>query len=130
VLKLLQIQPAEEVVREYIMQSDSKYLRVLGAFYMRLTRKADSVYKYIEPLYSDFRKVRILNADGSYALSHIDEVAEQMIYRDHMFDIALPRIPKRIELEVRVAVQTQPDSHVFDIALPRIEFEASRSTSC
>ena len=43
VLKLLQIQPAEEVVREYILQDDSKYLRLLGAFYLRLTAKADKV---------------------------------------------------------------------------------------
>ena len=43
VLKLLQIQPDAEVVREYILQEDSKYLRLLGAFYLRLTGKADQV---------------------------------------------------------------------------------------
>jgi hypothetical protein len=43
VLKLLQIQPADEVVKEYIIQQDSKYLRILGAFYLRLTGKADVV---------------------------------------------------------------------------------------
>lgn len=42
-LKLLQIQPEPEVVREYILQEDSKYLRLLGAFYLRLTGKADQV---------------------------------------------------------------------------------------
>lgn len=42
-LKLLQIQPEPEVVREYILQEDSKYLRILGAFYLRLTGKADQV---------------------------------------------------------------------------------------
>jgi pre-mRNA-splicing factor 38A len=43
VLKLLQIQPDPEVIREYILQEDSKYLRLLGAFYLRLTGKADQV---------------------------------------------------------------------------------------
>jgi hypothetical protein len=43
VLKLLQIQPADEVITEYILQEDSKYLRILGAFYLRLTSKPDKV---------------------------------------------------------------------------------------
>lgn len=43
VLKLLQIQPDAEVIREYILQDQSKYLRLLGAFYLRLTAKADQV---------------------------------------------------------------------------------------
>jgi PRP38 family len=43
ILKLLQIQPDPEVIREYILQEDSKYLRLLGAFYLRLTGKADQV---------------------------------------------------------------------------------------
>lgn len=43
VLKLLQIQPDPEIIREYILQEDSKYLRLLGAFYLRLTGKADQV---------------------------------------------------------------------------------------
>jgi hypothetical protein len=39
----LQIQPADEVITEYIIQEDSKYLRILGAFYLRLTSKPDKV---------------------------------------------------------------------------------------
>jgi pre-mRNA-splicing factor 38A len=58
------------------------------------------VYRYIEPLYSDFRKLRKLNADGGYSLAHVDEIAQDMIFMDFLFDIALPRIPKRIDLEV------------------------------
>lgn len=42
-LKILQIQPADEVITEYILQEDSKYLRILGAFYLRLTGKPDKV---------------------------------------------------------------------------------------
>lgn len=41
ILKILQIQPADEVITEYIIQEDSKYLRILGAFYLRLTSKPD-----------------------------------------------------------------------------------------
>jgi pre-mRNA-splicing factor 38A len=33
--------------------------------------------------------------DGSFALSHMDEMVDDMLGKDYMFDIALPRIPKR-----------------------------------
>ena len=75
----------------------------------RLSRAWLQVYRYIEPLYSDFRKVRQLNADGSYALAHVDELAEAMIFKDFLFDIALPRIPKRIDLEVCSPRDWPPD---------------------
>lgn len=60
------------------------------------------VYRYLEPLYNDLRKLRELNQDGSYSLAHVDRLAESMLYQDYLFDIALPRLPKRIELETQV----------------------------
>lgn len=53
---------------------------------------------------TDAAQVRQLGVDGSYALVHIDELAEHMLYRDHLFDIALPRLPKRLDLQVRARV--------------------------
>jgi pre-mRNA-splicing factor 38A len=41
---------------------------------MRLVGKAVDVYQYLEPLYNDYRKVRFRQKDGSFTLSHIDEV--------------------------------------------------------
>ncbi len=43
---------------------------------MRLVGKAVDVYQYLEPLYNDYRKVRLRQRDGSFALSHIDEVSK------------------------------------------------------
>jgi len=57
-LKLLQIQPDKEIIIEYIKQEDYKYLRALGAFYLRLTGSAMDIYNYLEPLYNDYRKLR------------------------------------------------------------------------
>merc|ERR1719201_1236569 len=37
-LKMLQIQPATDIIHEYIKQDDFKYLRCLGGLYFRLTR--------------------------------------------------------------------------------------------
>ncbi len=52
-----------------------------GAFYMRLVGKAVDVYQYLEPLYNDYRKVRCREKDGSFALSHMDEVGEVEVRR-------------------------------------------------
>lgn len=40
-------------------------------------------------------QVRVQLPDGGFALSHMDEVVDDMLRKDYMFDIALPRIPSR-----------------------------------
>ena len=66
-----------------------------GAFYLRLVGKPLEVYQYLEPLYNDYRKVRLRTAEGSFALSHMDEIMDEMLANEYLFDIALPRIPNR-----------------------------------
>lgn len=95
VLKMLQIQPDFEIVVELIRNEDYKYVRLLGAFYLRLVGKALDVYAYLEPLYNDFRKVRVRSPEGGLVLSHVDQVVDDMLRRDYLFDIALPHIPNR-----------------------------------
>lgn len=41
-----------------------RYVRILGAFYLRLTGSDTDVYHYLEPLYNDYRKLRRKLADG------------------------------------------------------------------
>jgi pre-mRNA-splicing factor 38A len=36
-----------------------RYLRALGAFYLRLVGKAKEIYQYLEPLLNDYRKLRM-----------------------------------------------------------------------
>lgn len=62
---------------------------------MRLVGKPLEVYQYLEPLYNDYRRVRLHQEDGTYALSHVDEVVDDMLRKDFLFDIALPRVPAR-----------------------------------
>eukprot|EP00878_Enallax_costatus_P024177 GHUV01025777.1.p1 GENE.GHUV01025777.1~~GHUV01025777.1.p1 ORF type:complete len:224 (+),score=52.99 GHUV01025777.1:237-908(+) len=95
ILKMLQIQPDKEIIIEFIKNDDYKYVRLLGAYYLRLVGKAYDVYTYLEPLYNDFRRVRVAQADGTFALSHIDEVVDDMLRKDYLFDVALPHIPMR-----------------------------------
>lgn len=58
-LKLLQLLPEKEIIVELIQQEQLKYLRALGAFYLRLTGKSKEIYQYLEPLLNDYRKLRV-----------------------------------------------------------------------
>nr|VDD15809.1 unnamed protein product [Brassica oleracea] len=134
VLKMLQIQPEKEIVVEFIKNDDYKYdmfvflpkllsfvcitflgvvkfwfccryVRVLGAFYLRLTGSDVDVYRYLEPLYNDYRKVRQKLADGRFSLTHVDEVIEELLTKDYSCDIAMPRLKKRCTLEQNGALE-------------------------
>ncbi|KAK4803304.1 hypothetical protein SAY86_001507 [Trapa natans] len=99
VLKMLQIQPEKDIVVEFIKNEDYKYVRVLGAFYLRITGTDADVYRYLEPLYNDYRKVRQKSPEGAFSLTHVDEVIDDLLTKDYSCDIALPRIKKRWTLE-------------------------------
>ena len=68
ILKLLQIQPEKEIIVEFIKNEDFKYVRALGAFYMRMVGKPLDVYQYLEPLLNDYRKLRVIT--GGEEASH------------------------------------------------------------
>ncbi|KAH9608134.1 hypothetical protein KSS87_015584 [Heliosperma pusillum] len=99
VLKMLQIQPEKDIVVEFIKNEDYKYVRILGAFYLRLTGTDTDVYLYLEPLYNDYRKLRMKNQDGHFSLTHVDEFIDDLLTKDYSCDIAMPRIKKRWNLE-------------------------------
>ncbi|KAG2309417.1 hypothetical protein Bca52824_029165 [Brassica carinata] len=105
VLKMLQIQPEKEIVVEFIKNDDYKYVRVLGAFYLRLTGSDVDVYRYLEPLYNDYRKVRQKLSDGRFELRHVDEVIEELLTKDYSCDIAMPRLKTRCTLEKNGALE-------------------------
>ncbi|CAM9356083.1 unnamed protein product, partial [Chrysoparadoxa australica] len=98
VLKTLQLQPEKDIILEYIKNEDFKYLRLLGAFYLRLVGTPKDIYQYMEPLYNDYRKVRWRNSTG-WAIRHVDEVVDELLKNDMCCDITLPRLPKRMALE-------------------------------
>lgn len=126
VMKMLQIQPEKEIIIEFIKNEDYKYVRILGAFYLRITGSDIDVYRYLEPLYNDYRKLRRKLADGrwfpfsfihcllvlsitqlslvkliccswfaEFALTHVDEVIDELLTKDYSCDIAMPRVKKR-----------------------------------
>lgn len=98
-LKMLQIQPEKDIVVEFIKNEEFKYVRALGAFYLRLTGTSVDCYKYLEPLYNDNRKLRHQNRAGNFEIIHMDEFIDQLLRDDRVCDIILPRIQKRSILE-------------------------------
>lgn len=98
ILKLLQIQPEEELVNEFISQEDFKYVRALGAFYKRLTGRPADIYETLEPLYNDYRKLRYRDVND-WKLVHMDEFVHSLLTEDRVCGIALPRLANRATLE-------------------------------
>ncbi|KAJ8947830.1 hypothetical protein NQ318_009974 [Aromia moschata] len=98
-LKMLQIQPEKDIVVEFIKNEEFKYVRALGAFYMRLTGSSLDCYKYLEPLYNDNRKLRRQNRQAEFELVHMDEFIDELLREERVCDVILPRIQKRFVLE-------------------------------
>jgi pre-mRNA-splicing factor 38A len=94
VLKLLQIQPDKEIVYEYIANPDHKYLRALGAMYLRLVGRPAEIYKQLEPLYADFRKI-VKRSVAGWEVIHVDEFVDELLTSERCCDIALPHLAKR-----------------------------------
>ncbi|KAH0994418.1 hypothetical protein GBA52_018282 [Prunus armeniaca] len=105
VMKMLQIQPEKEIVIEFIKNDDYKYVRILGAFYLRLMGTDTDVYQYLEPLYNDYRKSRRNLADRNYTLTHVDEVIDELLTKDYSCDIVMPRSKKRWTLEANGSLE-------------------------
>jgi hypothetical protein len=102
-LKLLAIQPPLDVVRAYCNQSDYKYLRALGAFYLRLTGRALDCYRYLEPLLVDSRKLCVRTAVG-WRLTTVDQFVDELLVSDISCEVALPRLSKRSVFEATGAL--------------------------
>ncbi|KDR23175.1 Pre-mRNA-splicing factor 38A, partial [Zootermopsis nevadensis] len=99
VLKMLQIQPEKDIIVEFIKNEEFKYVRALGATYMRLVGTSLDCYKYLEPLFNDSRKLRRQNRQGQFELIHMDEFIDELLREERLCDIILPRIQKRHVLE-------------------------------
>uniref|UniRef100_A0A8C8GQ22 Pre-mRNA-splicing factor 38A n=2 Tax=Oncorhynchus tshawytscha TaxID=74940 RepID=A0A8C8GQ22_ONCTS len=106
-LKMLQIQPEKDIIVEFIKNEDFKYVRLLGAMYMRLTGTSVDCYKYLEPLYNDYRKIKSQNRNGEFELQHVDEFIDELLHSERMCDIILPRLQKRQVLEEAELLDTR-----------------------
>ncbi|CDS37028.1 pre mRNA splicing factor 38A [Echinococcus multilocularis] len=125
---MLQIQPDKDIVIEFIKQEDYKYARALGAFYLRLVGESVEIYKYLEALYNDFRKLKQQDTTGKFSIVRMDEFIDQLLNEERVCDVILPRLQKRSVLEDNNALE--PRQSILDEDLEDInineELEASQ----
>jgi len=99
-LKLLQLMPERDIILEYLQQTEFKYLTALAAFYVRLTfEPAEEVYRTLEPLLGDYRKLRRRTRDGAQALTFMDQFVDDLLTKDRVCATILPRLTQRAILE-------------------------------
>ncbi|KAK2748931.1 hypothetical protein FQN57_007214 [Myotisia sp. PD_48] len=77
---------------------DFKYLRALAAFYIRLTFDPVEIYKSLEPLLTDYRKLKRRTKDG-FVLTYIDQFVDDLLTKDRVCGTSLWKIPARTMLE-------------------------------
>ncbi|KAI2637773.1 PRP38-domain-containing protein [Hypomontagnella submonticulosa] len=98
--KLLQLAPDDAILEEYLRFGGDKfkYLRALACFYVRLTRRADAVYKILEPFLEDKRKLRRKGRAGT-SLTYVDQFVDDLLTKDRVCATSLWQMPKREMLE-------------------------------
>jgi pre-mRNA-splicing factor 38A len=105
-LKLLQLQPDDDLVQEFIQQDHFKYVRALGVFYLRLTGRPADIYEQLDPLYADFSKLKV-RCVTEWKLLYMDEFIAELLNpvgggcnaSQNSIGIALPRLPLRETLQ-------------------------------
>lgn len=113
--KLLTIVPDREIVLEYLNHGgeEFKYVRALAAFYVRLTFEPADVYKTLEPLLEDSRKLRRRRKE-TYVLLHMDEFVDELLTKDRSCATSLWKLPGRQQLE---------DLEVLDVRISPLQGE-------
>ncbi|CAH2350889.1 pre-mRNA-splicing factor 38 [[Candida] railenensis] len=119
-LRLLELKPSREIVELCLNQSQFKYLTAIMLTYVRFafaTTEGDvEIYQLLESFYPDYRKLRFQlkypqTIDGKqlrYTIGYIDDWVYQLLTKERVLDLILPRIRSRSsledsgELEVRV----------------------------
>lgn len=75
-----------------------KYLRCLAAFYIRLAWEPVDIYTTLEPLLTDYRKIKRRTKDG-FTLTYIDQFVDDLLTKDRMCATSLWKLPARSILE-------------------------------
>ncbi|KAF2027980.1 PRP38-domain-containing protein, partial [Setomelanomma holmii] len=77
---------------------DFKYLRCLAAFYIRLAWEPVEIYKTLEPLLTDYRKIKRRLKDA-FTLTHVDQFIDDLLTKDRICATSLWKLPSRANLE-------------------------------
>ncbi|KAF2126263.1 PRP38-domain-containing protein [Dothidotthia symphoricarpi CBS 119687] len=75
-----------------------KYLRCLAAFYIRLAWEPVEIYKTLEPLLTDYRKIKRRLKDA-FTLTYMDQFIDDLLTKDRICATSLWKLPSRANLE-------------------------------
>lgn len=75
-----------------------KYLRCLAAFYIRLAWEPVEIYTTLEPLLTDYRKIR-RRLKENFSLTHVDQFVDDLLTKDRICATSLWKLPSRANLE-------------------------------
>lgn len=109
--RLLQMQPSKEDLFG-IYNSGAKYAQALISFYVRMTFASSEVYRFLEPVLADYKKLRQRLRNGSFEITTMDQFIDQLLVSDRACDIILPRITKRRFLVERGDLQMRTSAIV------------------
>ena len=109
--KLLTLVPQRKIILEYLNNGgeEFKYVRALAAFYVRLTFEPADIYKTLEPLLEDSRKLRRRRKEG-YTLTYIDDFVDDLLTKDRSCATSLWKLPARMHLEDLDALGRESES--------------------
>jgi pre-mRNA-splicing factor 38A len=75
-----------------------KYLRCLAAFYIRLAWEPVEIYKTLEPLLTDYRKIKRRTREG-FTLTYVDQFVDDLLTKDRICATSLWKLRPRQDLE-------------------------------
>jgi pre-mRNA-splicing factor 38A len=112
---------------------DFKYLRCLAAFYIRLAWEPVDIYTTLEPLLTDYRKIKRRLKDA-FTLTYVDQFIDDLLTKDRICATSLWKLPSRANLEDLDMLEPREsplDGEVdeLDAELERVGSDKSRSRS-
>ncbi|KAL1603138.1 hypothetical protein SLS59_004232 [Nothophoma quercina] len=75
-----------------------KYLRCLAAFYIRLAWEPVEIYNTLEPLLTDYRKIK-RRLKENFSLTHVDQFVDDLLTKERICATSLWKLPSRANLE-------------------------------
>ncbi|ELP85632.1 pre-mRNA-splicing factor 38A, putative [Entamoeba invadens IP1] len=95
VLKLLTIRPDRKIVYEMLRNANFKYVRAVAALYLRLVSSSEECYLFLEPLYYDYRPLKVRTGARSFEIITMDQFAWNLLHLDYYCDISMPVLAPR-----------------------------------
>lgn len=119
-VRLLEIDPLQEIIKLYLAQLGHrhfKYLTALALIYVRMVFPAPEAYLLLEAHTADLRRLRarlrlpVFTKAGvpcSYEITYVDVWADDLLHKERVADVLLPRLVPRHVLETQRLVAPRP----------------------